>query len=43
MDATFNLTFTDQVNLTFTSDPGEPKTMKEALIVPESEKWIGSK
>jgi Reverse transcriptase (RNA-dependent DNA polymerase) len=36
----YNLTHTDQVNLTSTSDPGEPKTMKEALIGPDKDKWI---
>jgi hypothetical protein len=28
------------VNLTLTSDPGEPKTFKEALIGPDRDKWI---
>jgi Reverse transcriptase (RNA-dependent DNA polymerase) len=27
------------MNLTITSDPGEPKTMKEALLGPEKELW----
>jgi hypothetical protein len=27
------------VNLTLSSDPGEPKTMKEALLGPEKELW----
>jgi hypothetical protein len=36
----YNPICTDQVNLTLTSDPGEPNTMKEALIVPKRDKWI---
>jgi hypothetical protein len=31
----YNPTFTDQVNITLTSKPGEIKTMKEALIGPD--------
>jgi hypothetical protein len=30
LNTSYNPTSADQVNLTFTSDPGEPKTMKEA-------------
>jgi hypothetical protein len=31
----YNPTYTAHVNLTISSDPGEPKTMKEALVGPE--------
>jgi hypothetical protein len=40
MNTSYNTTFTDQVNLTLTSDPGEPKAIKEVLTGPDREKCI---
>jgi hypothetical protein len=40
VNTSYNPTFTDQVNLTLTSDPGDPKTTNEALIGPDRDKWI---
>jgi hypothetical protein len=35
----YNPTYTAHVNLTISSDPGEPKTIKEALLGPEKKLW----
>jgi hypothetical protein len=35
----YNPRYTAHVNLTISSDPGEPMTMKEALLGPEKELW----
>jgi hypothetical protein len=35
----YNAAYRAHVNLTKSSDPGEPKTMKEALLGPEKELW----
>jgi hypothetical protein len=40
LNTSYNPTYTDKVNLNLTSDPGEHKTMKEALIGPDRDKWI---
>ena len=40
LNTTYNPTYTGQINITLISDPGEPKTMKEALIGPDRETWI---
>jgi hypothetical protein len=40
LNTSYNPIFTDKENLTLASDPGEPKTMKEALIGPDRDKWI---
>ena len=40
LNTTYNPTYTEQINMTLISDPGEPKTMKEALIGPDRDKWI---
>jgi hypothetical protein len=39
LNTSYNPTYTAHVNLTISSDPGEPKTMKEALLGPERELW----
>jgi hypothetical protein len=40
LNTSYNPILTDPVNITLTSDPGEPKTMKEAVIGPDRDKWI---
>jgi hypothetical protein len=35
----YNPTYTDQINMAISSDPGEPTTMKQALIGSDNDKW----
>ena len=39
-NTTYNPAYTEQINMTLISDPGEPKTMKETLIGKDRDKWI---
>ena len=40
LNTNYNPAYTSQLNTAIVSDPGEPKTLKEALAGPEREKWI---
>jgi hypothetical protein len=39
LNTSYNPNYTAHVNLKISSDPEEPKTMKEAFLGPEKELW----